>query len=123
MKYVNMKSGLSNKLLRYKIYVTNPVGDNQKYLTWTLEKVHMKSSPSNIVIICSIYLTRSHRRPSKKSLVKSGPSNMILVSSIYETRLISKQSKMFKKDLGQMSHKTRSIKYGSSMLCLLNTAQ
>ena len=34
----------------------------------------MKLGRSNMVIICSVYLTQSNLRPSKKGLLKSGPS-------------------------------------------------
>ena len=56
----------------------------------------------------------------EKSLMKSGPSNMILMRSIYEAQLIRRQSKMFNKDLRKKSHETRSIKYGPGMQYLLN---
>ena len=52
--------------------------------------------------------------------MKSGPSNMILMRSIYEAQLIRRQSKMFNKDLRKKSHESRSIKYGPGMQYLLN---
>ena len=52
--------------------------------------------------------------------MKSGPSDMILMRSIYEAQLIRRQSKMFNKDLRKKSHETRSIEYGPGMQYLLN---
>ena len=60
------------------------------YLTKTSEKGLMKSSPSSVVRICSIYGTWFIRGQSKilkrgldKNHMKAGSSNMILVYSIY----------------------------------------
>ena len=60
------------------------------YLTKTFEKSLIKSIPSNVFLICSIYGTWFIRGQSKilkrgldKNHMKAGSSNMILVCSIY----------------------------------------
>ena len=47
------------------------------------------------------------KRNFEKSHMKSDPSNMVLICSIYETRLIGRQSKMFKRDLRQKLHEVQ----------------
>ena len=47
----------------------------------------------------------------KKILMKSGPSNIVFICNICETHFTGKQPKMFKSDLRQKPHETRSINY------------
>ena len=54
---------------------------------------------------------------------KPGPSSMILVCSIYQTLTNWKQSRMFETNLSTKLHEIKSIKCGSDVSCLSNTAQ
>ena len=46
---------------------------------------------------------------------------MILKSNVYKTGFIRRQSKMFKRDIRQKSHETRSIKYAIDIQLLIKS--
>ena len=81
------------------------IGQNEKHLKWIFVKGHMKSGPSNMVLICSIYETRSNRKQSKMFIMNL------------------KITKKIKMDFHKRPHEIRSIKYCPGMLRLLNTVQ
>ena len=88
-----------------------------------LEKSHMKSGPSDMLLGWNINWTRSNRKPSKKSILKAGPSNRLLRWTIYLTESNRWQPNMFKTDLRKNHMKSSLSNMVTTGRYLLNPVQ